>query len=74
MTYDDVKNAVREVLGEVMSTQSNKNTADEGGDEQFAVSDKNKKTKQTATSPLSRRSDNQRSVGSTCIDVVYRRR
>ena len=39
MTYDDVKNAVREVLGEVMGTQSNKNTADEGGVEQFTVSE-----------------------------------
>lgn len=31
MTYDDVKQAVREVLGEVMGTEGNKNTAEDGG-------------------------------------------
>lgn len=64
MTYDDVKQAVREVMSEVMGIEGNKNTAEDGG-EKFAVNGKNKKSKQTATSPLTRRSGNQRSFSST---------
>ena len=38
MTYDDVKQAVREVMSEVMGTEGNKNTAEDGG-AKFAVSE-----------------------------------
>ena len=39
MTYDDVKQAVREVMSEVMGTEVNKNTAEDGG-AKFAVNGK----------------------------------
>ena len=39
MTYDDVKQAVREVMSEVMGIEGNKNTATEGGEARFAVAE-----------------------------------
>lgn len=39
MTYDDVKQAVREVMSEVMGIEGNKNTANEGS-EKFAIYEK----------------------------------
>ena len=59
---------VVKLSAKVMENQCNKNTADDGG-VRFAVSVKNKKSKQTATSPLTRRSGNQRSVGSAHISM-----
>ena len=37
MTYDDVKQAVREVMSEVMGTEGNKNTAEDGGESRYAI-------------------------------------
>lgn len=37
MTYDDVKQAVREVMSEVMGTEGNENTAEDGGESRLSI-------------------------------------
>ncbi|MBQ8830863.1 MAG: hypothetical protein IJ017_04645 [Oscillospiraceae bacterium] len=44
MTYDDVKSAVREVMSEVMGTEVNKNTAEDGGEARYAIAGQRSRT------------------------------
>lgn len=37
MTYDDVKQAVREVMSEVMGIEGNENTAEDGGEAKYSI-------------------------------------